>query len=402
MSAFRFSTSGTKFSVFAQPAESGGTPEVIHVRARPGSIAAGPRDATMHVIDARRKLPYRRDADASVRSRPPYRGRRFPPARPRGGHFDHLTPGTRAFDAAATFATVRIVMEIWEHHVGRRIPWYFGATVGPSLEVIPRISSNNAWSGDGYLELGYPYYPEPEERDHPYCRNFAWIAHETGHFILKALIGTMPDDEKSLMHRAHEEAAADFVALLAALHFDSVLTVALERTRGKLFSINTLSRLGAWGARSDERLRTLYNASTMSSVRAARAVDKYRLAKPFEGAAFDAFVEIFEARLVALDAIPLSLARASRHAGRPTLPGLQRRVEIHYRRAPDRFRRALALTRDEFSALLAKTWDTTARDGVTFSRVLTNMLAAERILFRGRYATILRAAFARRGIAPAS
>jgi hypothetical protein len=401
VSAFRFSARGTKFSVYAQSPEMGFDPEVVRIRARPGSIKAGPRDARMHVIDARRKRPYRRDADASVRARPPYRGPRYSPVRPRAGHFEHLVPGSRPFDAAATFAVVRIVLEIWEHHVGRRIPWYFAAAEGPSLEVIPRVSSNNAWSGDGYLELGYPFYPEPEERDHPYCRNFEWVAHETGHFILKALIGTMPDDEKSLMHRAHEEAAADLVALLSALHFDSVLTFVLERTRGKLFSINPLSRLGAWGARSDERLRTLYNDSTMRFARTGRAVDKYRLAKPFEGAAFDAFVEIFEARLVALRAIPAALARASRHGGRRALPGLQGRFERCYRRAPVSFRRALAGTRDDFSALLARTWGTTAREGVTFSGVLRNMLAAERALFRGRYAGILRRAFARREIAPA-
>jgi hypothetical protein len=401
VSAFSFSTRGTRFSVFAQAPETGFAPEVVRIRARPGSIGPGPRDASMHVVDACRKFPYRRDADASIRARPPYRGRRFPAVRPRRGHFDHLVPGTRSFDAAHTFAVVRVVMEIWEHHLGRRIPWYFEATAGRRLEIIPRVSSNNAWSGEGYLELGYPRYPEAAERVHAYCRNFEWVAHETGHFILKAVIGTMPDDEKSLMHRAHEEAAADLVALLSALHFDSVLTFALERTGGKFFSINPLSRLGVWGARSDERLRTLYNDSTMGFARTARRVDKYRLARPFEGAVFDAFVEIFEARLVALGAIPATLARASRHAGRRALPGLRRPFEACYRRAPASFRRALAGARDDVSALLARTWITTARDGVTFSRVLSNMLATERRLFRGRYAAMLRRAFARRQIAPA-
>src|SRR5437762_14209294 len=71
VSAFRFSTRGTKFTIFAQAPETGFASEVVRVRTRPGSIGAGPRDTAMHVIDARRKLPYRRDADASLRARPP-------------------------------------------------------------------------------------------------------------------------------------------------------------------------------------------------------------------------------------------------------------------------------------------------------------------------------------------
>jgi hypothetical protein len=402
VSSFRFSTRGTRFLVFAQSPVLGFVPEPVRVRARPGTIGAGPRDATMHVVDARRKFPYKRDSDASMRTHPPYppRGARVPPARPRRGHFDHLTPGSRQFDAAATFAVVRVVMEIWEHHLGRRIPWHFRETFGPSLEVIPHVSSNNAWSGDGYLEFGYPFYPEPANRSLPYCTNFDWVAHETGHLILKSVLGTMPDDEKSLMHRAHEEAAADLVAMLSGLHFDSVLTFALERTRGKLFSINVVSRLGEWGATSYDRLRTLYNDSTMRFARSARALDKYRLARPFLGGAFDAFVEIFEARLVALGAIGPALARASRHAPRRAIPLLQARFEICYRRAPKAFRGALADARDDFARLLARTWDTTDAHGVTFSRVVRNMLAADRALFRGRHERLLRAAFVARGIAP--
>ncbi len=402
MTSFRFSTRGTKFSIFAQSPATGFAAEIVRVRASPGTIAAGPRDVTMHVIDARHKFPYRRDRDNTVRSMPPYpRGApRLPPARPRRGHFDQLRVGTRQFDAAATFAVVRLVMEIWEHHLGRRIPWHFRETFGPGLEVIPRVSSNNAWSGDGYLEFGYPFYPEPAERNLPYCTNFEFVAHETGHLILKSVIGTMPDDEKSLMHRAHEEAAADLVAMLSALHFDSVLRFALERTRGKLFSINSISRLGAWGRTSFDRLRTLYNDSTMTFARGAKTMDKYRLAKPFLGGAFDAFVEIYEARLVALGAIPRSLAAASRHAPHTPVPALRDRFERRYLRHPRAFHRALAGARDDFARLLARTWEITVRDGVTFSRVLANMLAADRALFRGRYGRILTRAFAAREIAP--
>jgi hypothetical protein len=401
---FRFSSRGTKFRIFAQSPALGFAPELVRLRARPGTISAGPRDSTIHVIDVRRKFPYRRDRDATFRTRPPYprRAPRFPAARPRRGHFDHLVPGTRAFGAAAAFAVVRLVLEIWEHHLGRPIPWHFRKTFGSSLEVIPRVSSDNAWSGDGYLEFGYPFYPDAEERETPFGLNFEVVAHETGHLILKSVIGTMPDDEKSLMHRAHEEAAADLVALLSALHLDSVLNLALERTRGKLFSINPISSVGEWGRTSFDRLRALFNDSTMSWARSSRTMDKYRLARPFEGAAFDAFVEIYEDRLVALRAIPRVLAMESRHAPRPVIPALRRRFDTWYTRRPDAFRHALAGARDDFARLLARTWEITRRDGVTFAGVVANMLTADRGLFRGRYARILRRSFGARGIVPAS
>jgi hypothetical protein len=404
---YRFSSRGVQFQIFAQSPALGLEAEPVRLRARPGTIKAGPRDATIHVIDARRKLPYKRE-NGTFRRRPPYPrdAPRFPAVRPRGGHFDHLVPGTRAFNAAATFAVVRIVLEIWEHHLGRPIRWYFRETVGPSLEIIPLVSSDNAWSDEGYLEFGYPYYPDPTDRNVPFCLNFEVVAHETGHLILKSVIGTMPDDQKSLMHRAHEEAASDLIALLSALHFDSVITFALERTRGKLFSINTLSNFGDWGSTSFQRLRALYNDSTLSWARSVRTMDKYRLARPFLGAAFDAFVEIYEAKLVERGAITRALARASRHAARHAprraMPRLQRRFDAEYRRDPAAFRTALATARDEFARLLARTWLRTGRDGVTFAGVVANMLAAERELFRGRYAAIVRRAFAGRGIVPGS
>jgi hypothetical protein len=293
------------------------------------------------------------------------------------------------------------VLEIWEHHLGRPIPWHFRDTFGPSLEIIPRVSSDNAWSGDGYLEFGYPFYPDPEERPTPFCLTFEVVAHEAGHLILKSVIGTMPDDEKSLMHRAHEEAAADLVALLSALHLDSVLNLALERTRGKLFSVNPISSVGEWGRTSFDRLREIFNDSTMSWARSARTMDKYRLARPFEGAAFDTFVEIYEARLVAAGAIPRALAQQSSHARRTVVPALRHRFDVWYTRRPEAFRRALAGARDDFARLLARTWDITRRDGVTFGGVVANMLTAERGLFHGRYARIIRRSFEARGIEPA-
>src|SRR5687767_2371882 len=231
--AFRFNEGGTRFRIYPQPARLGFTPITVHVDAPPGSIRPGPRDATIETIDAVAKLGYRADDTEAIRRRPPYRGRRRPGVRPVGGHFDHVEPGTREFGITAPFAAVRIVLEIWRHYLRRPLRWHFADTVSPTLELFPHIRSWNAWSGDGYIELGSPYYPD--DRDDPYAENFEVVAHETGHLILKSVLGTMPDDEKSMQHRAHEEAAADFIAMLSTLHFPPVAARALAQSHGQLY-----------------------------------------------------------------------------------------------------------------------------------------------------------------------
>ena len=400
------------------------TPIVVHVDSRPGTIGPGPADSTMYVVDAtgippnRWKAPYADDATGEPRWRPPYPRRepRRAPARPRRGHFDHLAVGTRAFWACHVFATVRCVREIWEHCFGRRLPWFFKDPDAPRLEIIPRAESANAWSSEGFLEFGYLL--DRRRRPAWLCENFDVVAHETGHLILKSVIGNPTNAKKTLDYRAHEEAAADLVAVVACLHFDEVVRRLLRNTKGRLFSRNLLSRLGEEGRRS--QIRTAFNAATMwspSVVRADAAYDKHGFSKPFSGGAFDLFVEIYERHLVRHGAIPAALARRSRSAVATALAGLSREaVHRRFRRlrrafaehfvgAEETFRQALCEARDDFARLLARTWDrTSVRDfpgrGPAYAGVVTNMLAADRAVTGGRYGEIIRKAFRQRGIVP--
>src|SRR2546427_697577 len=364
------------------------------------------------------KAPYADDATGEPRWRPPYPRRepRRAPARPRRGHFDHLAVGTRAFWACHVFATVRCVREIWEHCFGRRLPWFFKDPDAPRLEIIPRAESANAWSSEGFLEFGYLL--DRRRRPAWLCENFDVVAHETGHLILKSVIGNPTNAKKTLDYRAHEEAAADLVAVVACLHFDEVVRRLLRNTKGRLFSRNLLSRLGEEGRRS--QIRTAFNAATMwspSVVRADAAYDKHGFSKPFSGGAFDLFVEIYERHLVRRGAIPAALARRSRSAVATALAGLAREaVHRRFRRlrrafaehfvgAEETFRQALGEARDDFARLLARTWDrTSVRDfpgrGPAYAGVVTNMLAADRAVTGGRYGEIIRKAFRQRGIVP--
>lgn len=399
---FRFSRNGTKFLIYAQQRDAGFTPEVVRIAARPGTIHAGPRDRTIHVIDAVNKASYRDDETEEIRGRPPYppgRGR-FRPATPRRGHFDHLDPRRRQFSATAAFAVVRGTLEIWQHYFQQPLRWHFEKTFGPSLELIPRVRSYNAWSGDGYLEFGFPDFPDSHGAD-PFSENFDAVAHETGHLIMKSVVGTMPDDEKSMQYRAHEEAAADLVALVAALHFDSVVEHVLQETRGFLFSENAACRVSEWGPEPDEHIRTIFNEDTMASVRKSKTVNKHGLSHPFSGAAYDVLVGIYQAKLVERGAIPKSLARRSRHVpGRP-MPRLRGEFARRFVAKHDDFVAAIGAARHEFAHLLARAWKSTPMHVLSYARIVASLIAADRALFGGAYGTLIRRAFAARGIAPA-
>ena len=424
MRRFRFDARGTRFRIYPQPrgVPGFGTPRIVHVNSRPGTIGPGPADSRMYVVDAlgkrpyRWKLPYSDEATGDQVWRPPYprRAPRNKKVTPRSGHFSHLTPGTRAFSAAHVFATVRCVLQIWEHYVGRRIPWFFKDRDYPRLEIIPRAGTNNSWSSEGYLEFGFLPGTRGDTRVNWLSENFDLIAHETGHLILKSVIGNPTNAKKTLEYRAHEEAAADLVALVACLHFDEVVRRLLKNTKGRLFSRNMLSRFAERGRTLE--VRQAFNAATMSSrsvTRAKAAYDKHDYSKPFTGGAFDVFVEIYERHLVKRRAVPVSLARRSRSAIATALASrsprathrrfLQLREEFtrHFEEGEEKFREALLDARDDFARLLVKTWDRTSVKDFSYRRAVANMLAADARLNRGRYAAIIRRAFRQRGILPA-
>jgi hypothetical protein len=436
---FRFDPRGTRFRIYQQASSVKGfaAPLTVYVASRPGTIGPGPADSRIRVIDAdgRRpykwKLPYSDSAAGEPRWRPPYPpgDPRHPPLKARRGHFDHVRVGTRAFSAANAFATVRCVLEIWEHYLGRRIVWFFRDRQRQHLELIPRVETNNAWSGEGFLEFGYflPRRRGRRRRDPAWLsENFDVVAHETGHLILKSVIGNPTAAKKTLEYRAHEEGAADLVALIACLHFDRVVARLLANTRGRLFSRNMLSRFGEESRGG--QIRSAFNSATIWSPSITAAEEQYEphaFSRLFTGGAFDVLVEIYEQYLVRRGAIPAGLARESKSANavaidRASPPVTHRRFQqlrrsftVHYAKNPDEFRLALLDARDDFGRLLAKTWARTSvedfpgrdrprgNERLPFAGVVANMIAADRTL-GGRYGTIIRAAFHRRGISPAT
>ena len=123
-----------------------------------GSLLPGPSDDRMYTIfPIDKPRPYGiapGPADQGDVLSPPWKGDIYPPATPDpDGHFDHLSPGTRQFEAAHLFGTVRFVLDIWEDYFGREIPWHSSKHY-ERLELTIQPSLENAYSGYGFLEMG--------------------------------------------------------------------------------------------------------------------------------------------------------------------------------------------------------------------------------------------------------
>lgn len=337
---------GTRFLVFPQPPFVAGyeAPEVVRLAALPGEIVAGPQDRRMYVVVPRDgKEPYQ------FPYLPPFTGAMLPPVEPGpDGNFDHLAVGTWQFEAAHVFACAARVLEIAESYWGAPIPWFFGATY-ERLEIVPWLAWDNAQSGFGFLEMG-----EDEAQGHPepFGLNFDAVAHEMAHLVLFGCMG-LP---RSVPHEdfyAYHEAAADFLALLGLLHFDTALDNVLRRTEGNLLITNELDRFAELA--QEEHIRLFSNSLTLSMVGA----EEHDRSRPFGGALFDCLIEIyqtllFERGLSELD--PRRYWNFRTEATRAEIEWLSRAEAAGYRLQHFAYKSALEEARDIVGEAFVRSW----------------------------------------------
>ena len=262
---------GTRFRLFPVVAEDM-PPETVEIPSVAGSIGPGPSDHALYVADAATKTePY-----DPPQYGPPYRGPLLPPARPdRDGHFDHLPIDTPQFLAAHQFGSMRFTLDIWEHYLGRRIEWW-DSRVHPRTELVPLVDWPNAQSGPGFLETGL--WQAEDGSSQPYALNFDVIAHETGHQILFSQVGVPAVEGVGALFLAFHESFSDLVALIAVMHFPSVLARLLEQTQGNLYVLNLVNRIAETSAHTQIRLAA--NTTTMADVAGYQAGEGWHLDRP--------------------------------------------------------------------------------------------------------------------------
>lgn len=383
---------GTKFLIYPQNKKLKGfeQPEVVYINLTPGSIQAGPEDERMYVVDAKNKKEYKFEG-------PPYQGPRFTAVKPNEeGHFDYISPNTREFSSTVMYATVRRVLDIWEDYFGHSIEWHFHKDFS-KLELIPRVEWDNAQSGYGFLEFGFGHNLNGSiDYSNPYCENFDVLAHEIGHTIKNSTIGQPKSiDKETKEYDGHHEAFGDLVAIVSVMHFDSVVDHILKNTKGNLFSVNELSRMGELS--QSREIRMAFNNKKMSDV----GTEAHDLSKPFTGGAFDILVEVFEHNLIKKGLISEELGKRSYHAkSKEEVKGIQEEFDKRYQGKETEFKEALLDARDYFGKLMAKAWSNTSCDNLTYGKVLNNIIKADEELNEGKYRETILDCFNWREIAP--
>ena len=386
-------TTGTKFRLFAQSRflPSFSVPEIVNVSQPPGSISAGPEDNRMFVVDATNKIPYGMPGSLA----PQQTGQRLPPVPPGpNGHFDHIDPNSREFKSTTMYATVRRTLDLWQDYHGGKIEWFFRATF-PKMLLIPAVEWDNAQSGFGFLEFGFGRNQFGGiDHNSPFCENFDVLSHEIGHNILFTLVGVPTDQTNTDEYGGFQESGADLTAIVAVLHFNSVVDHVLENSKGNLFTVNELSRLGELA--NGREIRRAFNALKMSDV----DNEPHNLSQPLTGAIFDIFVDAFQMELVSRGLITQQLADRSQFGRAPAseLPAINAAFAAAYAGHEAEFKTALLTARDYLGRLLAKTWFALSPDFLTYTKVLSGILDADQELTGGQHANSIRECFTWREI----
>ena len=369
---------GTRVRLFAQSPYIHGfaRPETVWLAPPAGSVGPGPADDRMYVIDpADHKEPY------EFPYLPPYRGPVRPPVEPdEDGHFDYMDVNTRAFAIVHMYGGIRRVLDIWEGYFGRRIEWQFSRDF-ERLELVPILDWDNAHSGYGFIETGFG--PSQAGEAQAFCLNFDVLAHEIGHTIIFAEVG---HHEATVTGEYHgfQEAMGDLIALISALHFDSVLDRTLIASEGNLYVANEANRLGEL---SDvAQVRVASNARRLSEFEEGWS-DPHFLAQPLVGAVFDCLVDVYQQHLLHAGLIDRDLVRLTNIVPYEELDeaAIQTRYAEAYHGRHEAFKDALIAARDYLGNCLVYVMTGTSPHFLRYADVGATLLAADRHLSGGRF-----------------
>lgn len=391
---------GTRFRLFPQPSYLEGfeEPETVFVASPPGSIGPGPSDDRIYTVyPIGKPAPYGIAADPTGDPGaylPPWTGDVLPPALPdEEGHFDYLEPGTPQFEEAHLYAAVRLVLDVWEGYFGRPIQWHFSKDYDRlELSILPEL--DNAYSGYGFIEVGSHRSATGLV---PFSLNFDVVAHEVGHSIIYGEVGIPDLGTARGEYFGFHESAADLIALVTTLHFDSVVDDLLIRTRGNLYTFNLLNRMGELS--DNEEIRNAANAVRLSEF-VSGWNKEHELSQPLTGAFFDILIDIFHEQLLVAGVIsPVVEELSDRLLGSSLYqPEMQMLFDAAFARHPHGFKEALLQARDIFGTCLAETWTRLDPDHLGYADVAEVFEDVDLDLTGGRFRRVIRGNFDMRDI----
>ncbi|MCP5083262.1 MAG: hypothetical protein GY948_16355, partial [Alphaproteobacteria bacterium] len=394
----QYTCEGTRFLLFPQPPflEGFETPESVEVSSPLGSVGPGPSGERMYAVYPHDKLiTYgTRVGPRGEKFTPPWQGPAHPPALPdEDGHFDHLEVGTPQFEMAHLYGSASFVLDVWEGYFDQPINWHFGDLYERmELIIMPRFP--NATMGYGFMEMGG--YRLDDEEYRPFSLNFDIIGHEVGHSIIYPIIG-LPDPERVFNdYYGFHECAADLVGLISSLHFDRVVEQLLANTRGNLYALNRLNRVGELA--QNDQIRVAANELTLwDFVNGWR--DEHDLGQPLTAAIFDTLVDVFHERLKSYGVISEETENLSDALeDSPDYEAVMQDVfDERYATHSEEMRTALLEARDHIGTYLAVSFSKLTPT-LRYRNVAESLLEAEFEVSGGEYQEILAHNLWRRGI----
>ncbi len=341
-----------------------------------------------------KEQPYGISPDGSDVQAPPWTGEiEEMPMPDAEGHFDYLEPGTPQFETAHLFGTVRFVMDIWEDYFGRVIPWQSDKT-HDRLELTILPSLENAYSGYGFIEMGGDRSTGSLK---PFSLNFDVIAHELGHAIIYSEVGVPDPNNVTGEYFGFHESAADLVALISSLHFNSLVDLLLENTSGNLYMLNAVNRVAELS--ENKQIRIAANDKRLGEF-AKGWVKEHHLSQPLTGAFFDILVDLFHEMLLDYGAISPEMEDLSDTllATADYAPVMQEMFDAAYADHPDKFKMALLDARDILGTYLADTWQKIDRRDLNFVDIADIFLEVDQEHTGGRFERLIRGNFRIRDI----
>lgn len=382
---------GTRFRLYPQSPDAGNEsgPETVYVSSPAGSLLPGPSDDRMYTVFPDGKQTHygvhANENGETLMFLPPWHGNQHAPATPSAdGHFDHLEPGTRQFQSAHLFGCARFTLDVWEGYFGRQIDWHFASDYDRlELSVLPSV--DNAFLGWGFLEAGGI---EVDNNYSAFFLNFDVIAHEVGHAIIYQEIGLPPGNGDDGEYLGFHESAGDITAMIASMHFDSVIDNLLESTSGNLYTMNRLTRFAETA--SHKQIRIAANDHVMSEF-VEGWDDEHDLGEPLTGAVYDILIDVFHEQLLSHKLVPQSFEDMSdqleRHENYTQV--MQSQFDTYYQRDPEGFRHTLLAARDYLGTYLADTWSLLDAETLSFEGIAKSLIAVDQSISGGRFSNII-------------
>ena len=243
-------------------------PETVFVSSPAGSVGPGPADERMYVIDPiGKRLAYglARRPFAAIRLSPAALARPvFPPAEPDAdGHFDHISPDSPEFEAAHLFGAVRFTLDVWEKYFGHRSNGISRPTSTGSNWCCSAISGKMpSWATASWRSAS----TSPRRRHRavqPELRHRGARSRPL-HRLCDGR-RARPVARQDAEYYGFHESAADLTALIAALHFDSVVDELLATTHGNLYTLNLVNRIAELSTTSRSGWRPIRSRCSISS-----------------------------------------------------------------------------------------------------------------------------------------